>query len=236
MIYSKKDFDEISSKLKQNLCSDEDKPLPCRLLEFEMPDDYPFIKKADEDDHVADACNLAASIQGINCLLNLTKDDHDCDRLSRILVRELSCLREAVQNAEEQQIEYEKTVLNRTGISGFNAKPAEKNIRLWADALKHPAATIVAHQCFEDKEEADLIVDTSKLRELEKQMGEICRSDPSENMNASKAWRKVWDEYSGKTVQFSLPTVDEIKAFLDATTGRLENLINRRKKIAKQED
>lgn len=234
MIYSKSDFDMIVAELERRLCEDIDNPLPCRLFDFAMPDGRDRAKMKDGTfvEHVADACNLASSIQGIYSLLKLVNDDDDCDRLSRVLVRELGSLREAVQNAVEEQIDYEKQVLKRTNVSGFSAKPEEKNIRLWADVLKHPAATIIAHQCFSETEEAQCTIDAAKMRLLEKEMKKIYRDDPDVDGNTSKAWVRVWKDYSGKTVQFDLPSVDEIGKFFEVIADRLQNLIDRRQEIS----
>ena len=234
MKYSKNDFDMIITELERRLCEDVDDPLPCRLFEFAMPDNRDQAKMKDGTivEHVADACNLASSIQGIYSLLKLANDDGDSDRLSRILVRELGSLREAVQNAVEEQISYEKQVLKRANTPGFSAKAAEKNIRLWADVLKHPAATILAHQCFSETEEAERIIDTATMRLLEENMRKICKDDPDVDGNTSKAWGKVWRGYLGTTVQFNLPTVDEIKTFLEVIADRLQNLIDRRQRIS----
>ncbi|WP_323764610.1 hypothetical protein [Marinovum sp.] len=234
MKYSKNDFDMIVAELERRLCEDVEDPLPCRLFEFAMPDnrDQAKMKGGTVVDHVADACNLASSIQGIYSLLTLVNDDEDCDRLSRVLVRELGALREAVQNAVEEQHAYEKQVLKRAGTSGFSGTPEEKNIRLWADVLKHPAATILAHQCFSETNEAERIIDTATMRCLEKKMRKICEDDLDVDGNTSKAWGKVWKDYSGATVQFNLPTVDEIKAFLEVIADRLQDLIDRRQEIS----
>lgn len=230
MTYSKYDFEKIAAELKRHLYENIDDPLPCRLFEFEMLDgrDKAKLKNGKYVDHVADACNLASSIEGIYGLLTLVRNDDDCERLSRVLVRELGALREAVQNAVEEQISYEKNVLNVSSVPGFSAKPAEKNIRLWADILKHPAATIVAHQCFTNENEAEFIIDTAKMRVLESKMREIYRADVDVDCNTSKAWRKVWEKYTASTVQFTLPSVKEIELFLKITAERIQNLIDRR--------
>lgn len=233
MNYSKSDFDLILAELERELCEDPNHPLPCGLFDTPMPDGRDLAKLKDGRcvEHVADACNLASSIQGIHSLLKLAKEEDDCERLSRVLVRELGSLREAVQDAEQAQIEYEEQDLELMGVSGFSAKPEEKNIRLWADILKHPAATIIAHQCFSDTDEAVCIIDTAEMRALEKKMQRLLKSDPDVDGNSSKAWRKVWKNYSGKTVQFNLPSVDEVEKFFRATAERIQKHIDRRRKL-----
>jgi len=144
----------------------------------------------------------------------------------------LSELKRRLQCALEEQISYEKRELGLKNVSGFSAKPAEKTIRLWADVLKHPAATILAHQCFDHDDGPERVVDTAELRVLEKEAKSICKTDSSVDHNMSKAWATVWMSYSGKTVQFDLPTVDEIISFLAVITNRVENLIARRQEIS----
>ncbi len=234
MTYTKEDFGKIVAELELHLCADVEDPLPCRLFEATMPTDRDNAKLRDGTlvDHVADACNLASSIQGVYTLLKLANNDQECEHLSRVLVRELGALREAVQTAEEEQIHFEKHVLDCAETPGFSAEPAEKNIRLWADILKHPAATIVSHQCFSNDMESEVVIDTATMRKLEKEMLGILRSDGEAAGNASKAWSKVWEKYSGKTVQFQLPTIMEVEVFLRVTADRIENLIARRVRIA----
>lgn len=233
MKYSKSDFDRILTELTRRLCEDAGDPLPCKLYDFTKPNngDQATTKDGAMHLHVADACNLASSIQGLYRLLSLAKDDTDCEQLSRVVVRELSALREAVQSALEEQIFYERNEPKLRRVSGFSAKPAEKSIRLWADVLKHPAATILAHQCFDHDDGPEKVIDTAELRNLEKNAIQICKDDSSVNHNMSKAWAKVWMNYSGKTVQFDLPNVDEIIDFLVVIADRVENLIDRRQKI-----
>lgn len=233
MKYTKKDFELIITEMEKRLCQDIDDPLPCRLYDFKMLKNRDKAKMKDGSfvDHVPDACNLASSIQGIYSLLTLVKNDDESERLSRVLIRELGALREAVQNAMEEQFSFEKNVLELQGPKGFSAEPPEKNIRLWADVLKHPAATILAHQCFSGTEGAEETIDTTKLRQLEKNAQELCRSDPCVERNMSKAWNKVWIDFAGKTVQFQLPTVEEITEFIAVSANRLEGLIDRRQTI-----
>ncbi|MCC5781277.1 hypothetical protein H7H48_19610 [Nitratireductor sp. B36] len=231
MTYSPTDFQELNSELTRTLQLTEDDAKPCQLYDCEMPEDHQTIKlqTGERVCHVADACNLASSLQGISCLLRIPISENDCTNLSRVLVRELGCLWEMIDAAVQEQRRLENSSGFRGRKSHRDNKPAGKLIKLWADVLKHPKSAVVAHQCF-DRTEATFIIDSDELRKLEAEM-KIIR--PEHENSSDKAWGIIWRRYAGEIVFFTLPEVDEIKKFIVELNEHYDYLIQHRRRLAK---
>lgn len=235
MSYTHADFQSLIVALERSLLPPAGEAKPCLLYNCGMLKSYEAVRLAtgEEIDHVADACNLDGSFQSIERLLSLPQTDDDCGLLSRILVRELGCLWESVDHAIKAQRALEENVGVAGKLAHRDNKGAGRCIKLWADALKHPNATIVAHQCVETFEEADTLIDSQKLEELFAEMKALNKTYPADQKSTGRAWNEVWQQYSGSVIVLALPSVTEIIAFLDELDSHLDYLIGRRKRLAR---
>lgn len=132
--YDKDDFRNLSETLKKALY-DAGEPLSCLWHNAIDNFDHLIVEydDGDRETHVAEACNLAAVVSGMERLLSLPKSHIACSELSEIILLQFDVLREYLRDA--------------VPTGGLPETQNELVIRLWAGFLKHPRQLVSAHRC-----------------------------------------------------------------------------------------
>lgn len=158
----------------------------------------------DEETHVAQACNVASIIAGIERLLALPRSHVACASLSEILLLQFDILREYVRDSVQD--------------SAFVEEKNETIIRLWAGFLKHPRQFISTHRCdWLIDEEVAAVVDTSFLLQWDDEL------KGARNKNAKRDAMK--QGYSNTVAEVHLPEVRDLTQFITTTGERILKLL-----------
>ncbi|MEO9897743.1 MAG: hypothetical protein ABJD13_11570 [Paracoccaceae bacterium] len=132
--YDKDDFRILKETLKKTLY-DAGEPLSCLWHNATDRFDHLIVEyeDGDKETHVAEACNLAAVVSGLERLLSLPRSHIACSELSEIALLQLDVLREYLRDA--------------VPTGDLPETQNELVVRLWAGFLKHPRQLVSAHRC-----------------------------------------------------------------------------------------
>lgn len=202
MGYTLEEFTQILGEFEKHLIVKGDGEDPDYAISCDA------YNSAEDETHIPEACNLAALIDAVPLILNSPESDYDSDVLSVVLICQLGLLREYIESAL------------RTLSTGPNAKLSDKNIRVWANFLKHPGRSVVSHRCEANPTNPDFEITTSVLLSWEE---EFKNCETREEKEAF--WQTKKDQMADKTVKICLPTIDELNHFFKGSSEHIRRLI-----------
>lgn len=172
------------------------------------------LSDGDDIHNVAEARNVAASINCIRRVLSSQRSDIGCSEMSGVLIKELSILNE-----------YIIASMKAYGIHPNN-KESTKLIRLWANFLKHPSYIVSAHCCIVSKSLALEVIDSEKLFKWDREVRKVDRDVKKEAMEGKvKSLR-------GVPVYISYPTVSEVCECIKSNSEHLDRIIEKVRRSA----
>lgn len=118
---------------------ENDEPLSCVL--YEAPSLHgalivQFEDGAEDEYHVAEACNIATVINSVSRILSLPRSEIACEEMTEVLLLRLDVLRE-----------YIRATFEISHAGHYSETDSDKMIRRWAGFLKHPSDYVFAHRC-----------------------------------------------------------------------------------------